>query len=366
LNIQDLLHSRVADLAVASGVVYASSASVLIALDPDSGAVIWSRPFVSDSGKESGALVVDSNGAVYFRTGSTLRGVQEKLFAINSDGTLKWEYVGDGGSDGLILSTDESIAYLTQPSQQGPGIRSVKGLSTVSGRVLFESSCDTQGPVYAYSPSNVLYTGYASNNLLTFEPDLRSCSVLASSVNVTDIVSILDSGLLVVETPLPGTGHSYAALDSQGRALWSRVDPLIGGFASRALGEPEAVLYAVAPETNELIALRVDTGAELWRQRFSAPLSGAMFGGDGRLYLVSGTDLLRSVHQPAGSNHKEEFAGTDSLGGSRDLPVSVMFDTDPFFFTLSAGPDVVMMQGQSRETTITATAVSGSSLPVSA
>src|SRR5438874_3362131 len=143
-NIMDVLNGGIADLAIApSGVVYASSADALIALDPDTGKPIWPQPLLTNSGNESGPLVVDSNGTVYFHTGSTLSGIPEKLTAVNPDGTRKWEHTGHtgGGVGRPVFSGDESTAYLLEPSVSVGGADTIVGLSVISVEVLFETAC---------------------------------------------------------------------------------------------------------------------------------------------------------------------------------------------------------------------------------
>jgi len=182
-NIVALLNGAIVDIAIVpAGPIYVSSANTLTALDPDSGEAIWAQSFGANSGNESSPLVVDSKGTVYFHTGSTVGAAPEKLTAVNLDGTQKWEYSGrtGRGAGGVVFSTDESTSYLLQPSRSEGGGSTIVGLSAASGEVLFEAACATPGRVYAYASSNRLYTGYDSNNLLQFSPELQSCSVIAN------------------------------------------------------------------------------------------------------------------------------------------------------------------------------------------
>lgn len=68
-----------------------------------------------DAGKpiQSG-IVVGSNGVIYFATTARhVDGEYNKIVALNSDGTLKWEYsiIGAEFHSGLALSNDESVVY---------------------------------------------------------------------------------------------------------------------------------------------------------------------------------------------------------------------------------------------------------------
>ncbi|HYR88021.1 MAG TPA: fibronectin type III domain-containing protein [Terriglobia bacterium] len=300
-NILAGLNGPVVDLAVgSSGVVYASSAHALIALDPTTGQPGWVAPFVANTGDESAPLVVGKDGTIYFHTGGTSPGFQERFTAINPDGTRKWEYLGNTGRGyrPAVFSTDQSTVYLYQLDGSG-GLGRAIGLSSVSGKAEFKSACDVKAGIYAFS--DVLNTGGTNSNLLKFPADIQNCAVSASGLLVTDTAAALNAEWLVVKTPLPGTDSSYAAIDSQGRTLWSRNEPLVGGFADTPANEGRGTFFAVAPKTNELVAIRIATGDDLWRQRFPARISGVTLGGDKSVYLVSGTDLFRSDSQMSSS-----------------------------------------------------------------
>src|SRR6266850_3316077 len=315
-NALAVLNGLVVDVAVASsGVVYASSTNTVIALDPITGQPGWAQPFLANSGDESAPLIVGKGGTVYFHTGSKAGGFQERFTAINPDGTRKWDYLGNTGRGyrPAVLSTDQSTVYLYQLDASGG--RAV-GLSSVSGEALLNSACGISDGIYAFS--DVLNTGGANGNLLKFPTDIQNCSVSPSGLSVTDTAAALKAGLLVVQTSLPGTGSSYAAIDSQGRTLWSRIEPLSEGFADTPANEGRGTFFAVAPRTNELVAIRIATGEELWRQRFPGPISGLVLGADEKIYLVSGSDLFRGDSQAAGSRISLGSAAIASPSSSRN------------------------------------------------
>ncbi|PYS25775.1 MAG: hypothetical protein DMG11_22200, partial [Acidobacteria bacterium] len=316
-NALAVLNGPVVDVAVASsGVVYASSTNTVIALDPITGQPGWAQPFLANSGDESAPLIIGKDGTVYFHTGSKASGFQERFTAINPDGTRKWDYLGNTGRGyrPAVFSTDQSTVYLYQLGASGELGKAV-GLSSVFGQVLLNSACDVRSGVYAFK--DVLNTGGANSNLLKLPTDIQNCEVSATGLLVTDTAAVLNAGLLVVQTSLPGTGSSYAAIDSQGRTLWSRIESLSGGFADTPANEARGTFFAVAPRTNEVVAIRIATGEELWRQRFPGPISGLELGADQKVYLVAGTDLFRGDSQVSGSRISLGSPGIANPSSSR-------------------------------------------------
>ncbi len=313
-NVLTSLYGPVVDVALASsGIVYVSSATQFVALDPQTGLSTWPQPVVTNSGDESGPLVVAADGTIYFHTGSTQRAYQERLTAINPDGTRKWEYTGNAsrGSSRPVFNSDESMVYLPQLRAADTGSGTVVGLSGATGQPVFETPCDVRGGVYAYSRAKVLYTGDVNNNLLQFPADTQNCTVSTSGLAVADTAAVLNS-LFVIQIPVLGTGTSYAAVDTQGRRIWSRIDPLIGGFADNG-GERSGTFFAIAPQTNEIVAIRISTGEELWRQQFAAPVTSVLLGGNGSLYAVVGTDLLSTAGAHFGHSHTNKEPSSPTL-----------------------------------------------------
>src|SRR5436190_5163121 len=110
-NISGVLNGAITDIAIAPiGTIYVSSAGTLTALNPDNGKPLWAQPLVVNSATASAPLVVDSQGTVYFHTGSTFGRPQQKLTAINPDGTRKWEYFAQSGQAPArpVFISDES------------------------------------------------------------------------------------------------------------------------------------------------------------------------------------------------------------------------------------------------------------------
>jgi len=73
------------------------------------------QPYVANSGNETDPLAIDSKETIYFHTGSSFVPVNERLSAINPDGTQKWQVTGNfRGNTNVVLTADESTAYLLQ------------------------------------------------------------------------------------------------------------------------------------------------------------------------------------------------------------------------------------------------------------
>ena len=68
-----------------------------------------------DAGAEiQSEIIADSNGVIYFGTGWDVPTVDDKIIALNPNGTLKWEFNESWGFwhiTGLALSNDESVVY---------------------------------------------------------------------------------------------------------------------------------------------------------------------------------------------------------------------------------------------------------------
>jgi hypothetical protein len=277
------------DIAVSHfGTVYvtpSATLSNLIALDANSGQQLWTQ--TNNTSNRSHPLAVGSDGTIYFTSGAGP--LQGKISAVNPDGSLKWQIIGPESN--IALSTDESSLYVLATKGIAVPTGDVRRYSTVDGSFIANTPCDPRGDVYAFAPWNVLYTGNGSNDLLAFPPDIQSCSVIsADGMFAVGIASTTTTGRIITVN----NDGTLGGLDQLGNLLWKSAEPL-----SQAFSSSDAVIYAVAPATNDLEALDSEHGTVLWRQHFTDPITGQFLADDGNIYLTAGTNLFVSTTAPA-------------------------------------------------------------------
>lgn len=308
------------DIAVSQfGTVYvtpSATLSNLIALDANSGQQLWTE--TNNTSNRSHPLAVGSDDTIYFTSGAgPLLG---KISAVNPDGSLKWQIIGPESN--IALSTDESSLYVLTTKGIAVPTGDVKRYSTVDGSFIANTPCDPRGDVYAFAPWNVLYTGNGNNDLLAFPPGIQSCPVIsANGMVAVGIASTTTTGRIITIN----NDGTLGGLDQQGNLLWRSTEPL-----SQAFSSADAVIYAVAPVKNDLVALESEHGAVLWRQHFTDPITGQFLADDGNVYLTAGRNIFVSSPVPilgtitvSTNNANATFTVTDSalhtLSGSGTL-----------------------------------------------
>jgi hypothetical protein len=280
-GLQDIAISRFGTVYV----IPSSTLSDLIALDANSGQQLWTQS--NNTANRSHPLAVGSDGTIYFTSGAGP--LQGKISAVNPDGSLKWQITGPESN--IALSTDESSLYVLTTKGIPVSTGDVRRYSTVDGSFIANTPCDPRGDVYAFAPWNVLYTGNGNNDLLAFPPDLISCPVIsAHGMIAVGIASTTTTGRIITVN----NDGTLGGLDQLGNLLWKSAEPL-----SQAFSSADAVIYAVAPVTNDLVALESEHGTVLWRQHFTDPITGQFLADDGNIYLTAGTNLFVSTTAPA-------------------------------------------------------------------
>lgn len=284
------------DVAIAStGTVYVSSAGSVLALNKDTGAILWT--YNANVGNLSWPMAIGSDDVIYFHSGSSFVGVPNKLSAINADGTKKWE-IEVAGQDRPVLSNDESLAYLLINNPSGFG-GTVLAIDTANGQTFLASdNCDSRGGVYAFSPSGSLYTGETNDNLLAHSQSLQACSFVPTNDPVGRIVTFSNSGNLVIERYF-SLGSIYFAITPQGTRVWTSTDQF-----SRGIADKNGIIYTTIGNANtaekSVVALDSATGNQLWRSSFPNEISGMFLGTDGSLYLTCGTSLIKTAAASSG------------------------------------------------------------------
>jgi hypothetical protein len=273
------------DIAVSPfGTVYvtpSATLSNLVALDANSGQQLWTQS--NNTANRSHPLAVGSDGTIYFTSGAGP--LQGKISAVNPDGSLKWQIIGPESN--IALSTDESSLYVLTTKGIPVPTGDVKKYSTVDGSFIANTPCDPRGDIYAFAPWNVLYTGNVNNDLLAFSPDIQTCPAVSSDGMVAvGIASTTATGRIITVN----NDGTLGGLDQLGNLLWKSAEPL-----SQAFSSADAVIYAVAPATNDLVALESEHGTVLWRQHFADSITGQFLAEDGNIYLTAGTNLFVST-----------------------------------------------------------------------
>ena len=286
------------DAAVATdGTVYVSTVGGVTALDAATGAILWSVN--ANPGNESSKLAIGKDGTIYFHNGGGTIGFLEALTAVNPDGTVKWQALpGFRGYTTTVFSTDESLVYTLNGKTccGGLPIGNVSSFSTVDGHKVNDTPCDPRGDVYVFAQWNTLYSGNINNDLLAFTPDIQSCATIsAHGMLAVGIASTTTTGRIITAN----NDGTLGGLDQQGNLLWHSTEPL-----SQAFSSIDAVVYAIAPVTNDVVALDSEHGSVLWRQHFADPITGQFLADDGNIYLTSGTNLFVSTAAPVLSTIK--------------------------------------------------------------
>jgi hypothetical protein len=273
------------------GTVYISTVGDVRALDGSTGASKWT--FSANSGDESSKLAIGKDGTIYFHNGGGTIGFVEALTAINPDGTLKWEaFPGFRGYTNAVFSSDESLVYLLggKTCCGGLPIGNIGSFSTLDGHKVNDTPCDPRGDVYVFSQWNTLYSGNINNDLLAFAPDIQGCTTIsAHGMLAVGVASTTSTGRVITAN----NDGTLGGLDQQGNLLWHSMEPL-----SQAFSSVDAVLYATAPVTNDLVALDSENGSVLWRQHFNDPITAQFLADDGNIYLTAGTNLFVSTPAP--------------------------------------------------------------------
>lgn len=274
-----------------SGEIYAATNTAVFSLSPVDGHVVWTH--FESANDRSSKLAVGQDGTIYYSNSSGVVGSTPNIVALNADGSVKW-HLQNSVAGRLVLSSDESKLYLlgSRPTF-GYTYGAIDPVSAIDGSPLPQSpSCDPAGDVYAFAPSNVLYTGDKSGGMTAFSPDVQTCGSLDSLQSIGGIVAIAPDGTLVLAQYSSG---ALVGMDPSGKLLWSLAEPTLFAFADAGgmvFSLPGSA--AITPgQPFPIAATLAKTGQELWRVNFASQVTGALLGDDGCLYLTSGATLYR-------------------------------------------------------------------------
>jgi PQQ-like domain len=273
-----------ADVAIGpgtAGAVYVSTVNPVqvLAFDHNTGQPLWASAYTVTAGNQTSGLAIAADGTIYIHGGGN--GAEEKLAAINPNGTKRWEVGGavltsGSGNGNLLLSTDESVLYVWSGGN-------ILGFSTATGQNV--SGAGGFIALAAFAPWGTLYAATLAGPIAACTANLQTCNVLSAGGNPNGFIGITVSGNLIVDY----SNGPLATLNQQGTPLWTSSESFYGGFG---FSDGTGNLFFVNPGTADLVALNPVTGAELWRQHFSTGFN-PLLADDGCFYMTVGSDILK-------------------------------------------------------------------------
>jgi murein DD-endopeptidase MepM/ murein hydrolase activator NlpD len=286
--------------------VYVSTPQSLTAFHLQTGEPVWVAPYAANTGDESSALLIGTDGTVFLHTGGSSLGSVERLAAITPGGDSKWETtLGVRGYPKVVLSSDQSALYVMQGRRRFNGPYTIIArLSTDTGEVTADSACDMR-EAYIFDSAAQLLLAQATDVTTALTPDLSNCSPVGSGVG--EPIAITLFGVFVHQN-----NDGIAGMDRDGRLRFG-IAGLFQGFTSVDAG---GVLYTSKFEDGIAAVAAYDTkdGAPLWSVNTGLDaISGMFLGGDGNLYLTAGTGLIRISGQTLGDSDGDGIPdGTDN------------------------------------------------------
>ena len=201
-------------------------------------------------GKEMhGGIIVDSNGVIY--VGTNWAGGTAKIVAVNSDGTLKWEYnLRASALSGLALSNDESVVYV------GDSDEYIYAIYTSTGNLKWE---------YTDADLSTTYSGIA--------------------VDTNDNIYFGTDG-----------GPTLKSLAYDGTLRWSTADGGKSNYSQITIKDT-SVLYCA---TTVLSQVQLSDGAIDWTYPAAAEGTGISIASDGTIYYGGGYQYEYAIN-PDGS-----------------------------------------------------------------
>ena len=328
------------------GTLYARSGDYnLYALNPTTGATIWSRRLNNES---VGTPAIGADGTIYV-------GDRGTLYALNpADGSVKWTLAVSSYVSPITLGADGTLYFSCGFSlySVNPVSRTVNWTRSVSAGDTSSYSCP------AISPSGNIYVGNAEGWIYGFKPDgaqLWLINIGMSYYSSGGSPAVGTTGLVYVGS---GGGKVYALREVDGTTAWTYTTgssisamPAIGSDGTVFIGSDDSKLYALNPAAGTL----------RWSKSLGGPIySPAAIGSDGALYLSSNDGNLYSLNPSDGSVRWKSTLGCTSTSAPLIGPDGTIYaSSSPF--SLGTNPGVYARGGATKPTYSTKLALSGNS-----
>ncbi|MBI1876296.1 MAG: PQQ-binding-like beta-propeller repeat protein [Acidobacteria bacterium] len=305
--------SGAAALSADESIVYAAGNLKLYAFRASTGAAVWT--YSGPTQAIHGEPLVASDGTIYFGSWDA------DIYALNSDGTLKWRYQTDGGIAPLAsptLSNDERTLYVgTGDPHIDPG-GSLYALDAATGAMRWRVSVDAiraSGPVVG--PDDKVYVNgfgalhcFSSQGveLWQSQPNTASSLAPARATDGTIYEGTAQGRIYALNGANGSTKWSYQTgnnADPSGPSTGVLTAPIVGSDGVLYVGAVDGKLYAMNP-----------TGTVLWTYQAGQAItesSPALV--DGTIYFTSDDGYLYALD--AGSRSLNmSVSGTGSVTSS--------------------------------------------------
>ncbi len=256
------------------GTIYISALynNKLYAINPD-GTQKWVY------GKGGGSLAVGADGTIYVVAG--------KLYAINPNGTLKWSAANtsnDANATNPAIGSDGTIYY-------GTGFGDGKFYAINSDGTL-KWAIDLAGAIFSPSvaTNGTIYVGSSDKKLFALNPNGTKKWEFVANDSVKEAPAIGSDGTIYFQA---GLGKLYA-INSDGTKKWEFAtdasSPIGGGTGSSPSIGPDGTIYIGGGHTKKVYAVNPD-GTQKWAFTTGGSIvhSAAAVGKDGTIYIGSGS-----------------------------------------------------------------------------
>jgi outer membrane protein assembly factor BamB len=256
--------------------------------------------------------VVDSDGTIYFGTD----GPTNSLFAVNPNGTVKWQFPTAGEVDGVAaLSPDASVVYFVASAPDS----NIYAVNTADGSIRWQFPLEAESGELNSSPAvnpadGTIYVGSDDHNVYAFKPAAR----LADPTGV--------GGLNAAQ----GEWDFSTGADVESSPAVA-IDPIDG----------QPTVY-IGSDDNNVYALNAQTGAKKWEFATAGPnvVSSPVVDLDGTIYVGSEDFKVYAIN-PDGTE-KWNFPTGDQVRSSPAIGQAGFIhigSNDTNFYTISQFAD---------------------------